>query len=296
MQNNQIIDKFDKEFIVLMLEIDKRIENYTKSQKLKINSWVRTLCFPTNNLSWKKNRNLYTILLLDNIINNKLESPFDKFCDESFELPTLNPTVIKSKLSNKFLNEISLNISDDIIQKYIVVNTENNEEGKNLNYTNKILKSNQKNITNNNIKYKSNRPKTPQQNRVNTQNNIIRNKEIPKINYTINQEQQMFMNKRSKYIFPKSDNQRIDNKSDILLKKKYFQFNEKLQNESGFYTKTKPRKDNIEHYKLNSMINHLNQSNKDKSKIIETQQKEINYLKQKLSILEKKAISLFKKK
>ena len=104
------------------------------------------------------------------------------------------------------------------------------------------------------------------------------------------------MNKRSKYIFPKSDNQRIDNKSDILLKKKYFQFNEKLQNESGFYTKTKPRKDNIEHYKLNSMINHLNQSNKDKSKIIETQQKEINYLKQKLSILEKKAISLFKKK
>ena len=296
MQNNHIIDKFDKEFIVLMLEIDKRIENYTKSQKLKINSWVRTLCFPTNNLSWKKNRNLYTILLLDNIINNKLESPFDKFCDESFELPTLNPTVIKSKLSNKFLNEISLNISDDIIQKYIVINTENNEEGKNLNYTNKILKSNQKNITNNNIKYKSNRPKTPQQNRVNTQNNIIRNKEIPKINYTINQEQQMFMNKRSKYIFPKSDNQRIDNKSDILLKKKYFQFNEKLQNESGFYTKTKPRKDNIEHYKLNSMINHLNQSNKDKSKIIETQQKEINYLKQKLSILEKKAISLFKKK
>ncbi len=296
MQNNHIIDKFDKEFIVLMLEIDKRIENYTKSQKLKINSWVRTLCFPTNNLSWKKNRNLYTILLLDNIINNKLESPFDKFCDESFELPTLNPTVIKSKLSNKFLNEISLNISDDIIQKYIVVNTENNEEGKNLNYTNKILKSNQKNITNNNIKYKSNRPKTPQQNRINTQNNIIRNKEIPKINYTINQEQQMFMNKRSKYIFPKSDNQRIDNKSDILLKKKYFQFNEKLQNESGFYTKTIPRKDNIEHYKLNSMINHLNQSNKDKSKIIETQQKEINYLKQKLSILEKKAISLFKKK
>ena len=296
MQNNHIIDKFDKEFIVLMLEIDKRIENYTKSQKLKINSWVRTLCFPTNNLSWKKNRNLYTILLLDNIINNKLESPFDKFCDESFELPTLNPTVIKSKLSNKFLNEISLNISDDIIQKYIVINTENNEEGKNLNYTNKILKSNQKNITNNNIKYKSNRPKTPQQNRINTQNNIIRNKEIPKINYTINQEQQMFMNKRSKYIFPKSDNQRIDNKSDILLKKKYFQFNEKLQNESGFYTKTKPRKDNIEHYKLNSMINHLNQSNKDKSKIIETQQKEINYLKQKLSILEKKAISLFKKK
>ena len=290
------IDKYDKEFVGLMLEIDKRVEDYPKIEKLKINSWVRTLCFPTNNISFKKNRNLYTILLLDNIINNKLESPFDKFCDESFELPTLNPTVIKSKLSNKFLNEISLNISDDIIQKYIVVNTENNEEGKNLNYTNKILKSNQKNITNNNIKYKSNRPKTPQQNRVNTQNNIIRNKEIPKINYTINQEQQMFMNKRSKYIFPKSDNQRIDNKSDILLKKKYFQFNEKLQNESGFYTKTKPRKDNIEHYKLNSMINHLNQSNKDKSKIIETQQKEINYLKQKLSILEKKAISLFKKK
>ena len=44
------------------------------------------------------------------------------------------------------------------------------------------------------------------------------------------------------------------------------------------------------------MINHLNQSNKDKSKIIEIQKQEINYLKQKLSNLEKKAISIFKKK
>ncbi len=296
MQNKQSIDKYDKEFIVLMIEIDKRIQNYTKSQKLKIDSWIRTLCFPTNILSWKKNRNLYTILLLDNIINNKLESPFDKFCDESFELPTLNPTIIKSKISNKFLNEISLNISDDIIQNYIFINTENNEEGKNLNYTNNIVKSNQKNITNKTINNKSNRPKTPQQNRINSQNIMIRNKEIPKFNYTINQEQQMYINTKSKNLFPSSDNKRIENKSDILLKKKYFQFNEKLQNERGFYTKTKPKKDNIEHYKLNSMINHLNQSNKDKSKIIETQQKEINYLKQKLSILEKKAISLFKKK
>ena len=110
MQNKQNIDKYDKEFITLMFEIDKRIQNYNKSQKLKINSWIRTLSFPTNNISWKKNRNLYTILLLYNIINNKLESPFDKFSDESFELPTLNPTIIKSKISTKFLNEISLNI------------------------------------------------------------------------------------------------------------------------------------------------------------------------------------------
>ena len=295
MQNKQNIDKYDKEFITLMFEIDKRIQNYNKSQKLKINSWIRTLSFPTNNISWKKNRNLYTILLLYNIINNKLESPFDKFSDESFELPTLNPTIIKSKISTKFLNEISLNISDNINQNYNFIPNEN-EEIKNLNYTNNISKLNQKNIINKSIKYKSNRPKTPQQNRVNTQNFIKRNKEIPKFNNINNQEQKLYMNTKSNYNFPSSNNQRIENKSDILLRKKYFQFNEKLQNESGFYTKTKPRIDNIEHYKLNSMINHLNQSNKDKSKIIEIQKQEINYLKQKLSNLEKKAISIFKKK
>ena len=113
------IDKYDKEFVGLMLEIDKRVEDYPKSQKMKINSWVRTLCFPTNNISWKKNRNLYTILLLDNIINNKLENPFNKFCKDNEELPVLNPTIVKSKISSKFIKEISFEISDDEIKNYI---------------------------------------------------------------------------------------------------------------------------------------------------------------------------------
>ena len=54
MQVKQFVDKYDKEFVGLMLEIDKRVEDYPKSKKLKINSWVRTLCFPTNNISFKK--------------------------------------------------------------------------------------------------------------------------------------------------------------------------------------------------------------------------------------------------
>ena len=315
MQAKQFVDKFDKEFVGLMLEIDKRVEDYPKIEKLKINSWVRTLCFPTNNISWKKNRNLYTILLLDNILNNKLESPFNKFCDESADLPVLNPTIVKSQISNKFLNEINFDISDGQIQNYINLNfnTDSNEEEKNLNYHNNYIfyPSYPKNISNNknlstnlnkhlDIKVKNNRPKTPQYNRINSPSSILKNKiqlnnQIKNNNnYYKNQYQELYMNAKPKNIFPFIDNSSIENKSDILLKKNYFNFNEKLQNESGFYTKSKPRINNIENYKLMTMINFLTQESQNKTKIIESQQKEINTLKRRVNTLEKKWNYLFK--
>ena len=325
MQVKQFVDKYDKEFVGLMLEIDKRVEDYPKSKKLKINSWVRTLCFPTNNISFKKNRNLYTILLLDNIINDKLESPFDKFCDESAELPILNPTIVKSKISNKFLKEINLDLSDGQIQNYINLNfnTDLNydEEEKNYNYFDNYIffppypiynNKNKKNL-NKSFEYKINRPKTPQQNRItspkinykskpkkhfnnNYTNNLMcnYNKQNKNNNYFNNQYQQLYMNAKTNYIYPRIDNNSIENKSDILLKKNYFNFNEKLSNERGFYTKSKPRFNNIENYKLMSMIGYLSQESQNKQKLIDLQQKEINLLKKRVVALEKKWNYLFK--
>ena len=101
-------DKYDREFISLMLNVQNLIENFSKSDKLKINSWAKVLCIPTPNIEFKKNRNLYAIKLLDNVLNNKLESPFNKFAKNK-ELPTLDPILVKVQLSPKFLTDQNYN-------------------------------------------------------------------------------------------------------------------------------------------------------------------------------------------
>ena len=84
-------------------------------------------------------------------------------------------------------------------------------------------------------------------------------------------------------------------KSDILLNKNYFQFNEKLKNEREFYISNRLRKNYYnDSYRLLLTINQLNQESKTKSRIIDSQQKEINLLRLKINNLEKKIHNLFK--
>ena len=59
------------------------------------------MCQVTNNIEWKKNRNLHTICLMDMILNNRFEEPYSRFAPES-SLPLLSKTLVKSRLSNKF--------------------------------------------------------------------------------------------------------------------------------------------------------------------------------------------------
>ena len=121
------LDKYDKEFVNLMLEINNNIDDFSKLDKLKINSWIKSLCLPTNNIPWKKNRNLYTLKLLDNVLNLKLEKPFTKYADFGENLPMLDPILIKSGLSNK-INFIINNIhSDEQIQNFIEANMNKNK-------------------------------------------------------------------------------------------------------------------------------------------------------------------------
>jgi hypothetical protein len=98
----EVSDKYDYEFINLILEIEKRQENLSKGQKIKIQSWVKKFCIPTENLEWKKNRNLHAILLLDMILNNRFEEPYDKFPREDEPLPLLSKYNVKSRLTDKF--------------------------------------------------------------------------------------------------------------------------------------------------------------------------------------------------
>ena len=104
MQENEITDEYDKEFISLMLTIEKRSEQLNKYDKLRIKNWCKKLCQVTNNIEWKKNRNLHAICILDAILNEHFEEPYNKFPPEG-SVPILNKTLVKSKLSKKFFLE-----------------------------------------------------------------------------------------------------------------------------------------------------------------------------------------------
>ncbi len=112
-----ITNKYDREFMNVILEVENQYQAMTKQDKLKIESWVKLLCIPTSNQEWKKNRNLHAIVLLDCILNNKLESPYDKFVHESETLPSLDRIIIKTRLSDKFKQLESLN-SEENLENY----------------------------------------------------------------------------------------------------------------------------------------------------------------------------------
>jgi hypothetical protein len=106
--NENDLDLYDIEFIGLLHEIDLRMDNFSHGEQLKIKSWVKNLMFPTNIIKQKKNRNLYAIKLINNMINERIEEPFTKFCKSPHDLIWLSVEIIKSELSKKFYEEIKI--------------------------------------------------------------------------------------------------------------------------------------------------------------------------------------------
>ena len=280
MSQIKYLDKYDKEFVNLMLEINSRIENFSKLDKIKINSWIKSLCLPTNNLPWKKNRNLYALKLLDNILNFKLEKPFTKFAELSENLPMLDSILVKSQLSNK-IKMIMNNIHPDIkIQNFIEANMGNNinyEQNPNLDLD--ILNKNRPIY----------RMKTPTANEIKKRynfNDINNNKDnrIKKGNIRYNN---MGINNINNY------NTNSFYKGDQLLNKNYFDFDKKINNEPGYFKKTKP---NFESQKsqLKSTIEELENEISIKNELINQQDLDIQQLKNKVMQLEKRVKIAFK--
>ena len=281
MSQIKYLDKYDKEFVNLMLEINSRIENFSKLDKIKINSWIKSLCLPTNNLPWKKNRNLYALKLLDNILNFKLEKPFTKFAELSENLPMLDSILVKSQLSNK-IKMIMNNIHPDIqIQNFIEANMGNNinyEQNQNLDLD--ILNKNRpiyrmKTPTANEIKKRYN---------FNGVNNNNKDNKIKKGNIRYNN---MGINNINNY------NTNSFYKGDQLLNKNYFDFDKKINNEPGYFKKTKP---NFESQKsqLKSTIEELENEISIKNELINQQDLDIQQLKNKVMQLEKRVKIAFK--
>ena len=122
-----LTDEYDKEFISLMLTIEKKSEALNKYDKLRIKNWCKKLCQITNNVEWKKNRNLHAICILDSVLNEHFEEPYNKFPPEG-SVPILNKTLVKSKLSKKFFEE-ALKMQNVENNNENEENEENNESG-----------------------------------------------------------------------------------------------------------------------------------------------------------------------
>ena len=106
------------------------------------------MCQVTNNIEWKKNRNLHTICLMDMILNNRFEEPYSRFAPES-SLPLLSKTLVKSRLSNKFWKCTEKIYDDTNVNKNNVNKNKQiqNEDNNNTNSTN--INTNINNINNN---------------------------------------------------------------------------------------------------------------------------------------------------
>ena len=202
MQENEITDEYDREIISLMLTIEKRSEILNKYDKLRIKNWCKKLCQITNNIEWKKNRNLHAICILDSILNNHFEEPYNKFPPEG-SVPILNKALVKSRLSKKFFEE-TLNMQkneeqfepkqqnmDNINEDNEEYENENesNDNNKNNNFNKNKLRNNNNvnkfNVSNENIKIINN-----QKQEINRLNDLLNQKNI-EIDTLIKEKNQM---------------------------------------------------------------------------------------------------------
>ena len=274
-------DNYDAEFVNLMLEVQKRIENFSKSDKLKINSWAKKLCVPTMNNEFKKNRNLYAIKLLDNVINGKLEDPFTKFAKEK-EIKLLDAILVKTQLTNTFLNYIK-----------------NLEEEENI--------YNNPNNTNYQYMEKKNKPRSKTNKKNNLIKSDIKDKKIPKKynsknNFRIDYYDQIllapFRHKRNNTSYKISNNMNGMNlnkdnlsPSDILLMSNYNNF--PYRKKSDIMELRGYKYNRYEKYKLKNIAEMLEIQRQENNEIISQNKNEIGKLKKKLSLMSLKLKNIY---
>ena len=92
------------------------MKDMDKHTEIRIQTWCKKFCQITNNINWKKNRNLHALNLLDMILNEHFEEPYNKFPPEG-PLPFLSVSVVKSKLSPKIFNFSKLVLNNNTPEK-----------------------------------------------------------------------------------------------------------------------------------------------------------------------------------
>ena len=121
-----------------------------KQKRLRINAWCKKFFQVVNNVEWRKNRNLHAICLLDMVLNNRYEEPYNKFPADG-PLPLLSKPIVISKLSKKFWLFSQYLRNEEILSNG--PSLEGNENNLNNNYNNFEEKKYEEQIPQNNIGY-----------------------------------------------------------------------------------------------------------------------------------------------
>lgn len=212
---------YDMEFLGLLMEINKVIGNFSKGDILKIKSWLKVLVIPTKTIELKKRRNMHAIVLLDNMINNKLEAPFTKFAYSQNDLTYIPVEKVKAEISKKFKKKFSSeSIELEGRNQKIKMDKENGNisEGQKIFLEEKYLRNNP-DINNINLKNQQKQMELDKfklesiimglQDRVNEKDAIIagQQKEINSIKFKISQ-----LEKKTKIILEHQKRMKLQNK------------------------------------------------------------------------------------
>ena len=285
----------------MCLEIEQYSKSLEKYEKIRIDSWVRKISVVTNNQQWKKNRNIHAICLLDMLINNRVEEPYNRLPPDG-PLPILNKTLVKSKLSKKIYNQIKYIYEPNSKPLEQLSPPDNNKNTKTKNPENVKLENYKINNNNKNLKIK--RAKTPTMKKHNLDNlNISKNK----INYGGNNN--IFINEKNKSNYNYKNNcGKFSNNKNIIKecnnkyntnnketnkynnnKKEYYDY-KKVQQEENILDDNK-----IQLNILKETIFRLERELNKKEKIIELQREERVKLSLKVEELEKLLLSIIPK-
>ena len=240
--------KYDNEFIGLLNEIGIRLPNFNKQDKLKIKSWINVLSIPSNTIETKKNRNLYGIKLINQMINGKLEEPFTRCANGVNDLKWLSPIDVKAELTKKFFEEIDFEKIEKYginQQKYFLVNHPDiaekirNSKNTTKNINPEFNQDLQNNLNNNNV------------NNINNNNNYIEN-------YDEN------ISKENQFI-PEENN---------------------FYNTNNYINKVNNTKNYNDKIKLVNIIRDLEQKVIERDEIIEYQNKQISQIKNRINFIQ----------
>ena len=246
--------KYDNEFVGLLNEIGLRLPNFNKQDKLKIKSWISLLTIPCNTTDTKKNRNLYAIKLINQMINGKLEEPFTKYANGIDDLKWLSPIDIKAELTKKFFEEIDF----DKIENYGI---------------------NQQQI------FLANHPDIAEKIR-NSQNNK------KNINSEFNQNSQNnFINNNLNHINTNSENNINDfenfEENNISSENRFYPEENNFYNVNSYINKVNNTKNYNDKIKLINIIRDLEQKVIERDEIIEYQNKQIAQIKNRINFIQK---------
>ena len=268
--------KYDNEFIGLLNEIGIRLPNFNKHDNLKIKSWINILTIPCETNETKKNRNLYGIKLINQMINGKLEEPFTKYANGLNDLKWLSPIDVKAELSKKFYEEIDF----EKIENYGIQHQKkflNNHPD----IANKIKTQNLSDSKNNIADYNAN----PNNNyNTNYSYNEIKDKNINNINY--NNDRPYYTDNNNYYM---GDNRSIG-MSKPMKQKQINIRNNNANNMAGDFSVVHNKMNNYMNYndkvKLINIIRDLEQKVIERDEIIEFQNKQIEQIKNRINFIQ----------